>query len=185
MVNASADTQPLGPLLSYTRSMLEPSSEWRMLGDYAIWTGMRARAEPLQLLELIGQRVLPIPASGTRAVLHPIEHNRYFTVEGLFGFWLRADVDVIWLDAPSAETRHYSLCVGGSEGRPGTLAYAWVCPSCGTLVDPHESDVAAVGFSAALASAQAEVERFNADEALRTCRGCGAVHPRSYAFRAA
>jgi hypothetical protein len=171
-----------GPLLSYTRSMTERSSDWRMLGDYAIWTGSRPNCAMLRLHELIGNRVLPVPRGSTRAVLHAIARNRWFEVQGLFGYWLKADVDTVWLDAPAQDAHHYSLCIGGAEGRPNGLSAGWVCPQCGSLFGEETYVVTDGTFDQALQSFDANVIPFNSDADRRICPGCGYLHPESYGF---
>lgn len=51
-------------------------------------------------------------------------------------------------------------------------AVAWYCLACGELVHSHE-------FSDAIPQREyyAAVNAFNAEAALRTCQGCGVVHP--------
>lgn len=177
------DTLPQGqPRLSYTKSMLESDNDWRMLGDYAIWSGSRRSERPLQLYQLIGNRVLPVPISTARAILHPIARNCWFEVRRLFGFWMMADVDTVWLDAPGAGTHHYSLCIGGAEGRPGEVAYGWVCPACGHLYGKHSVAMRDSPFEQFLNRAQEAVDCFNADVTLRLCVECNHEHPPSYGF---
>lgn len=172
-----------GPLLSYTRSMVEGSAGWPLQGDYAIWSGnLDQNASPYLLHELVGERVLPVPISNSRAILHPVTRSTWFEIRHLFGYWIRADVDTVWLDAPGDNGRYYSLCIGGSEARPGEVSYGWVCPQCGTLFATMTVDVAAEGFQTFLNDAEEGVSRFNADEGRRTCPQCKHVHPLTYGF---
>lgn len=172
-----------GPLLSYTRSMIEGSSGWPMLGDYAIWSGnLKGDASPYLLHELVGQRVLPVPIARSRAVLHPATRGTWFEVRHLFGYWMKADVDTVWLDAPGTNGHYYTLCIGGSEARPGEVSYGWVCPQCGNLFASMTVDVSTKGFQAFLDEAEAGVSRFNADDGLRTCPHCQHAHPLTYGF---
>lgn len=172
-----------GPLLSYTRSMIEGSPGWPLLGDYAIWSGHQKQdASPYLLHELVGSRVLPVPISSARAILHPVKRSTWFEVRHLFGYWMRVDVDAVWLDAPGTDGRYYTLCIGGSEARPGEVSYGWVCPQCGTLFGAITIDVAAKGFQTFLDEAEAGVSRFNSDEGLRACPQCQHMHPLTYGF---
>lgn len=184
MVSTQPRTAPGGgPLLSYTRSMVEGSAGWPLLGDYAIWSGsLDQNASPYLLHELVGQRVLPVPISSSRAILHPVARSTWFEVRHLFGYWMKADVDTVWLDAPGPNGHYYSLCIGGSEARPGEVSYGWVCPHCGTMFGAVTVDVAAEGFQTFLNQAEAGVSRFNADEGSRTCPQCQHVHPLTYGF---
>jgi len=172
-----------GPLLSYTRSMVEGSAGWPLQGDYAIWSGnLDKTASPYLLHELVGQRVLPVPISSGRAILHPVTRGTWFEIRHLFGYWMRADVDTVWLDAPGENGRYYTLCIGGSEARPGEVSYGWVCPNCGVLFGEATVDVAAEGFQTFLNAAEDRVSRFNADDVMRSCPQCRHVHPLTYGF---
>ena len=180
--NRAADGVPT-PLLSYTRSMVEPTRDWKLIGDYAIWTGNRPSAtEPYLLFEQRGRRVLPIPASSARAIVHPIVRQTWFHIDRLFGFWMKADVDTVWVDAPGENGHFYTLVVGGADNRPGTVSSGWLCPSCGTAFNAQEHDVSRHRFQKFLDDTQARVAQFNADQSTRRCPGCGAVHPLTYGF---
>jgi len=171
------------PLMSYTRSMIDPSSDWKLIGDYAIWSGnRRVPEEPYVLHELFDSRVLPVPVSTARAILHAIKGGTWFHVQHLFGFWMRADVDTVWVDAPGNDGHYYTLILGGSKGLPGTLSSAWVCPSCGTLLHQHSVEITKRRFEAFLNSTAAQVALFNGDNDRRVCPACNARHPASYGF---
>ena len=184
MVNTVYKSGENGPILSYTRSMLEDSGEWRMMGDYAIWSGIRdASQSPHLLHELVGNRVLPVPVAKERAIVHPIKAETWFEVRHLFGFWLKCDVDTIWIDAPGQNgAHHYSLCVGGADGRPGKVAYGWVCPNCGSLLNDAHFETSETPFEAVVKQTGDAVRAFNADPARRVCRDCGQSHPATYGF---
>jgi hypothetical protein len=171
------------PMLHYTRSMVDPASEWRLLGDYAIWSGNRKHpATPYVLHELIEKKVLPVPISSARAIIHAIKGGIWFHVQDLFGFWMRADVDTVWIDAPGEDVHYYSLILGGSGGRPGNLSLGWVCPSCGTLYNQHDVDVSRGRFKVFFDETAEQVALFNNSNAKRGCPSCHAAHPVSYGF---
>jgi hypothetical protein len=171
------------PMLHYTRSMVDPASEWRLLGDYAIWSGNRKHpATPYVLHELIEKKVLPVPISTARAIIHAIKGGIWFHVQDLFGVWMRADVDTVWIDAPGEDVHYYSLILGGSGGRPGNLSLGWVCPSCGTLYNQHDVDVSRGRFKVFFDETAEQVALFNNSNAKRGCPSCHAEHPVSYGF---
>ena len=185
MVGASTNTEYRveGLLLSYTRSMVDGTDEWRMMGDYAIWSGSRSNlSTPYVLHELVGNRVLRVPASSGRAILHPIKGGVWFEVRHLFGFWMMSDVDTIWLDAPGTDAHYYTLCVGGADSRPGSISFGWVCPDCGELFNTSTHAAAGGRFESCLQTSQSLVESFNQTESTRTCPACRAVHPLTYGF---
>jgi transposase-like protein len=173
------------PLLSYTRSMVEPAGDWKLVGDYAIWSGNRAAAEePYVLLQEKDHKVLPVPISSARAILHPIKGGTWFHVERLFGFWMKADVDSVWIDAPgeNAATHYHTLLVGGAEGRPGTLASGWLCPNCGEVFNQTSVDVTRRRFQTFLDRTAEQVAAFNANSSKRVCPSCKSEHPPTYGF---
>lgn len=184
MVNVVYKSGDSGPVLSYTRSMLEDSGEWRMMGDYAIWSGARkADQSPHLLHELVGNRVLPVPIARERAIVHPIKGGTWFEVRHLFGFWLCCDVDTVWIDAPGEDGAHYySLCVGGADARPGKVSYGWVCPACGSLFNESQFDTSTTPFESVVEQSLDAVRAFNSDTTSRTCSACGHTHPVTYGF---
>lgn len=185
MVTSTGNTEYRveGVLLSYTRSMVDGTNDWRMMGDYAIWSGRRSIQEtPHVLHELIGRKVLRVPASSGRAILHPIKAGVWFEIRHLFGFWMMSDVDTIWLDAPGEDNHFYTLCVGGAESRPGTISFGWVCPNCGELFNTNSLEAGGGRFVSCLETSEKLVTEFNASSANRTCPSCGNVHPESYGF---
>ncbi len=185
MVNPTANTEYRveGLLLSYTRSMVDGANDWRMMGDYAIWSGHRTNKEsPHVLHELIGKKVLRVPGASGRAILHPVKGGVWFEIRHLFGFWMMSDVDTIWLDAPGADAHYYTLCVGGAESRPGKISFAWVCPNCGELFNTRSFAADGGRFESCLEASEALVNEFNSSQSLRTCPACGNIHPESYGF---
>jgi hypothetical protein len=174
------------PELSFVRSMADTGGAWQLHGEYSIWSGARLKDEaPYCLHEWHDRRVLPIPLSKTRPVLHCIAAGTPFEVAHLFGFWIVADVDTVWVDAASGEGQRCGLILGGAKGKPGDAACFWVCPRCGGLMARQSFAVPHQRFERFLDFAETQVRAFNADAALRACAECGAAHPPSYGFRAA
>ncbi len=185
MVSAGTNTEYRSGelLLSYTRSMVDGTDGWRMVGDYAIWSGNRANENsPYLLHELVGDKVLRVPIATARAILHPVKGGTWFEVRHLFGFWMMSDVDTVWLDAPGVDAHYYTLCVGGADSRPGQISFGWVCPNCGSLFNTTKLQADKGRFESCLEASQQIVEDFNASEVKRTCPGCGNIHPASYGF---
>lgn len=184
MVTNSAAARPMPePLLHYTRSMLETASEWKLVGDYAIWSGNRKLPDtPYVLHELVGNRVLRVPVSEPRAIIHAVKGGTWFHIQGLFGFWMRANVDTVWIDAPGEGVHYYTLILGGAESRPSDLSSGWVCPSCGTVYGRNDVDVARGRFDAFFREVAKQVELFNAHKERRVCPSCSSEHPPSYGF---
>jgi len=163
--------------------MVEPSPEWRFVGDYAIWTGNRlSMTELYRLYEQRGRKVLPVPPSSARAIMHPISGQTWFHIERLFGFWMKADVDTVWIDAPGKDGHYYTLVVGGAETRPGSISTGWLCPSCGIVFNTRDYDVTKRRFQSFLDDMKLRVAEFNSQESKRVCPDCKAMHRTSYGF---
>ncbi len=58
--------------------------------------------------------------------------------------------------------------------RPAGLldAFQWYCPSCGTMIHRAELQLASI-----VTDLPPIFQKFNSDEAVRTCKSCGTVHP--------
>lgn len=184
MVNTVYKAGEDGPILSYTRTMLADTGEWRMLGDYAIWSGSRTKDQSPHLLhELTGNRVLPVPISEQRAIVYKIAGDTWFEVRHLFGFWMKCDVDTVWIDAPGPNDAHYySLCVGGADNRPGKVSIGWVCPDCGALLSTQSFETASKPFGDIIVGASEIVQNFNNNVEKRICLACSHEHPITYGF---
>ena len=171
------------PELSFVRSMTDTDGKWILHGEYSIWSGARKPGEaPYLIHEWRDNGVLPIPPAATHAVMHRIPAGTPFEVTHLFGFWIEVDVDTVWIDAPGAGGQHYALIVGGAQGKPGEAACLWVCPKCAVRFASAEFAVPHQRFERFLEFAQDRMRAFNAQPQLRTCPGCGTVHPPSYGF---
>jgi hypothetical protein len=170
------------PELSFVRRMDEAFGRFVRKGDYAIWTGSRRAGEARYvLLERHPAGVVPVVKSGA-PLLHRIPREVPHTIVHLFGFWHATDVDAVWISGDQGDAAYYSLMVGGAESRPAVDACLWICPKCGETLVRHEFATARQGFGAFLDFALEKVREFNREDALRTCRRCGAMHPRSYGF---
>jgi hypothetical protein len=115
--------------------------------------------------------------------MHPIKGGTWFNIEGLFGFWIKADADTVWIDAPGkGEDHYYTIVLGGADGRPGVVSGGWLCPSCGTVFNTIAVDVTRRRFQTFLDLMDRKLAAFNADASARICPDCHAEHPQSYGF---
>jgi hypothetical protein len=173
------------PELSYVRRMTETAGRWERRGDYAIWCGNRKNSEPpYALYELTPEGVLPVAGDGPGPVMHRIAAGTPHYIEHLLGFWHVADCDAVWLESSMGDGRYFSILLGGVAGTPGRNECMWICRKCRAPLARHAYDTRALGFAGFLPFALERVRAFNADERMRTCGGCGAVHPRAYGFYA-
>jgi hypothetical protein len=171
--------------LSFTRFMTDTEGRWEQHGEYAIWSGAPTPGDPPFVLhEWHDNRVLRIPRAAAHPVLHRIAGGVPFEVAHLFGFWMSVDVDTAWVDHDGPDGQRCALMVGGAKGKPGEAQCLWICPKCGAPFERASFTIPHQRLERFLDFAQERVRAFNADAGLRTCPGCGAVHPPSYGFYA-
>ena len=173
---------PKGPIpapdMSFVRLFKDNDAGWQHRGQFAIWSGASAQAEPAhRLLERIGNRVAVITHDNGNPVFHRIANGTPFMIENGTPFWLTVDADAMWVDTPGPAGRYAFLAIGGLVGKPSHGVVDWTCPSCGSQVNPHSFDIPPLGFNTFLKKAQGVVSEFNANAQLRTCSHCNAVHP--------
>jgi hypothetical protein len=168
------------PVLHYDLSLDRPDGVWQRVGDYDIWRAARPLHVPeLRLLVLLDGGVTSGVRQGTGMRLIPA--GRPHHIEGLFGYWCRSDADRVWIRTVQGESRLYVLVCGGLSGTRKRDEILWICPRCARPLYQRSCDepLGAPGFWAAQ---QAAIDGFNADPVLRTCGGCGNVHPPAYPF---
>lgn len=163
--------------------MGDTPSRWERHGDYSIWCGGSASGSAVYVLnEWRDNRVLAVPRRDAHPVMHRIAAGTPFEVERLFGFWMSLDVDSVWIDTSVSGRQRCALVVGGTKGKPADAACLWICPKCGTPLARSSFAIERQRFERFLGFAQDRVRMFNADERVRRCPSCAAVHPPSYGF---
>jgi hypothetical protein len=171
------------PELSFFQSMGETSRRWERHGDYSIWCGAPALGSAVYVFnEWRDHRVLTVPRRNAHSVMHRIAAGTPFEVEHLFGFWMILDVDSVWIDTSVFGGQRCALVVGGTKGKPAEAACLWICPKCGAPFARASFAIPRQRLERFLAFAQERVRIFNADERVRTCPSCAAVHPPSYGY---
>ena len=133
------------------------------------------------MLERIGRnKIISVERADGGQVMHRIAAETEFAIENLMGYWLKLDVDSIWLDVPSSAGQYCLLIVGGSTDKPDFVNVGWVCPKCGSSVASQRFEKPLRDFEFFLKATDNLVDKFNAEAALRTCHDCGSSHPPSY-----
>jgi len=170
------------PILSTGFLLGHSDGRWQQRGQYIIWSGKREASEPAYVMhEWIERGVLPIPSRRQPILLHRVPAGRPYHVARLFGFWIVNDCDTLWFETTRGDTTYYTLITGGVSDRPSTSSCLWVCPKCAARF--AEQSLRAPGqYDRFLHFALERVRAFNADQALRTCPRCAAVHPPVYGF---
>lgn len=171
------------PELAFDFDVTEPSGPWIRRGNHALWRGTRPAEEPPYLLhEWCEQGVRPFPSSGAKPVFHRIPEGTPYHISHLFGFWVVNDVDAMLLTMPRGPVTHLMLVVGGRTGKPAEASALHVCPKCAARFGEARFAEVQSGYERFLDFALSRVRAFNADERLRACPRCGAVHPQIYGF---
>ena len=173
------------PILHYLFPVMPESDtlrRWHRTHDYQVWTDCRSDADPqLALWEAHAGGVLRVPDDNT--VMHVVSGGVPHHVEGLFGYWRACDSDIVWIRTRHEGSARHVMVLGGCPGAYRKDVILWVCPACATQFNRHEILTGPKGLGKFL-RAQAEiVASFNADESLRTCPKCNAVHPLAYPYR--
>jgi hypothetical protein len=174
------------PELAFDFDVTEPSGPWIRRGNHALWRATRRTGEPPYLLhEWCAQGVRPFPSSGAKPVFHRIQEGTPYHITHLFGFWVVNDVDAMLLTVPRGPLTHLMLVVGGRTGKPAEASCLSVCPKCAARFGEAKFTEVQSGYERFLDFALSRVRAFNADERLRACPRCGAVHPPIYGFHEA
>lgn len=155
--------------------------DWREVGQYWIWTAtLRPTDQPMTVLEMTEKGVIEFKNHGY--FMHPIPSGRAHHITRLFGYWQASDADRIWLQVPRDNTRIHTIIWGGKSGTHKQDQLLWFCPRCGNRLTERMLDLSRSGLAGFVGQQIEAVRQFNADHELRTCKGCGFVHPEAYGF---
>ena len=172
------------PVLHYLFQFARDESQrgqWGRTVDYFVWTDLRPRDEaPLTLWELVPEGALRIP--DTDATMHIVRGGRPHHVEHLFGYWRVCDADIVSVRNVQPEGVYHALILGGCPGAYNNDAILWICPKCAQQLARFDLATGPKGWDRFWQEEQRRVQDFNADAKLRTCKGCGFVHPLAFRF---
>lgn len=173
------------PDLSFDFDVTAGSGKWIRGGHHALWRASRTTDEPPYVLhEWTDRGVRPFPSAGPKPVFHRVPEGTPYHISHLFGFWVVNDVDAMLLTVPRGRVTYSMLVVGGRTGKPAEASCLHVCPKCAARYGEARFSEVQSGYERFLDFALTRVRAFNADERLRTCPTCGAVHPPIYGFHA-
>lgn len=157
----------------------EGDGTWQEPSRYQVWTNRyRLTEPPLSIIERRERSVFRVPEAVR--VMHRIPAFTPYHVEHFFGFWRTTGSDTIFIRAEVEEFAYYTFIIGTHSTGFGPETIAWFCPNCGAELRSLTFDLKRVGLKRFLASALNAVREFNASPAVRTCEGCGNVHPYAY-----
>jgi hypothetical protein len=182
--------KPRGPELTVDFASAESLARFgpgfRHVGDHYILVKRRPWAEleadEQQLWTAQGIQRLRGFTSGVRVTHAGTPHRNRL----LHGFWhINARDEVVIVFRHEGE-RDGTVVMVEVSPRPGDEeAIAWFCQECGTELYRRSFASARAGeplFDATLENEA--ITAFNADRALRTCNGCGTLHPLGFRFPA-
>lgn len=171
------------PEQSFDFDITTPSGTWLRRGNHALWRTSRTADKPAYILhEWSDKGVRPFPSVGAKPVFHRVPEGTPYHISHLFGFWVVNDVDAMLLTVPHGPITHLMLVVGGRTGKPAEASCLHVCPKCAARYGEAKFSEVQSGYERFLDFALMRVRAFNADERLRTCPKCRAVHPPVYGF---
>ena len=172
------------PILHYDIPLKPPDggfNRWQASVDYIVWSGCWPKDAPgLTIWELVEGGAVRIPEQDN--LMHVIRGGTPHHIEHLFGYWRVCDADIIYFRTVQRDEVYYLLVTGGKPGSYKTDALLWVCPKCATQMNRQDFLTGKAGWKRFWDAELDRVRTFNADESLRTCPGCGFVHPAGYGF---
>ena len=115
-------------------------------------------------------------------LFHVVPAGIPFHVEHLFGFWRASQSDTVFMRIQQAQVTAYTLIVGTTAESYETDDYVWYCQVCGRELHRVHFNTRRFGTPAFWSGATERAREFNAGAQLRTCQGCGAIHPVAYGF---
>lgn len=155
--------------------------DWREVGQYWIWSAtLHPTDQPMTVLEMTEKGAIEF--KNQEHFMHPVPSGRPHHITHLFGYWQASDADRIWLQVPRDDTYIHTIIWGGKRGTHRREQLSWFCPRCGNRLTERLLDLSDSGLAGFVKEQVEAVRRFNSDRELRTCKGCGFVHPEAYGF---
>lgn len=175
--------EPSQPVSGFDIPFGADDDAWNMANQYGVWSRRYSPAAPmLRVIERVDGRVKDTPISSQ--TLRMIPAGMQHRVAHLFGFWRVSDADTLFFRSEQGEDVRYALVVSVGADTYRTEQIAWSCPKCETELAQYSFESKRFGLPAFWQFALERVREFNADDKLRTCKACGAVHPHAYGFQA-
>ena len=147
--------------------------------------------------QIAGLRVMP--PGGREKVMYGIENNKSVVLDLVrpgkfigyippnaphhltkeFGWWHLNGTEEFYFTIPLSDG---NVCLIIFEANPPDRidTFAWYCQKCLDPLHARTSKVGKVGLDGYWVDEAAAIEEFNGNEALRTCKECGTVHPLAY-----
>jgi hypothetical protein len=161
----------------------DPNGQWKKAGQNYVWSRFVPDGGPeLALFERFDEDVVRVPV--VERALHVIATGRPYRLAHVYGFWRVTGADTLFVRSPAPGGAAYMLLTGTSYGTYTEDRVFWACPQCARELSAVTIPKSA-GLNGLLTQTAKAVRAFNADAVLRTCPGCGAVHPAAYATQPA
>lgn len=131
---------------------------------------------PGRQLKIVEGRIEELPRSNMMftppLVPHRTAHN--------YGFWHVNDEQELGINIALGDQKRVTILIEGFPEKGRLDRFAWYCNRCVTPLFVRSCETGRVGLGGFYHVQQQAVLEFNADDALRTCRNCGDVHPLAY-----
>jgi hypothetical protein len=98
-----------------------------------------------------------------------------------YGWWHVNDTEELYLPIPT-QANQIAFVILESVYPDRHDRFQWYCLNCYRFLHERRVNTGRVGIEGYWEAEAAAVKEFNEDVRLRTCKGCGAVHPLAYSF---
>ena len=169
------------PVMGFDIPFGADDDAWTVANQYGIWTKRFWPTAGKRLVERPDGAVNEAPE--TPQAMRLIPAGMPHRIANLFGFWRQSDADTLFFRSEQDEDTRYALVVSIGAVNYKNEQLFWTCPGCRTELARCSFEAKRFGLPAFWEFAAERTREFNADEAARTCKGCGTVHPHALGWR--
>ena len=161
-----------------------PATAWQEASRNHVWSARHAPDAPFPtLFEALDEGIVQLPKRDR--IFHVIPAGRMHRIAHGIGFWRVCGADATYIGSAYEGGYAHLMIVGLHYSGYKTDTLRWLCPECAAPVHEAEVPTRRIHLKGLIETALAQVRSFNADDALRTCKACGTLHPHSYGFEPA
>ena len=170
------------PLMGFDIPFGADSEAWTIANQYGVWTQRFSAADPvLHVVERVDGAINDAPAAPQALRLIPAGMQHH--IAHLFDFWRASDADTLYFRSEQGADVRYALVVSIGAVNYKHEQMLWTCPSCQSELSRFSFEAKRYGLPAFWEFAVERSREFNADDAVRTCKACGTVHPQALGWR--
>ena len=157
----------------------DPNGQWKKAGQNYVWSRFVPYGGPeLELFERFDEAIVRVPVADR--ALHVISTGRPYRLSHVYGFWRSTGADTLFVRSPAPGGAAYMLLTGTSYDTYTQDRVFWACPHCAREL-ANVTIPKSAGLGGLLVQTAKAVKAFNAEPGIRTCPGCGTIHPPAYA----